>query len=177
MRMRTAVAAGLTGFVGAAGAVVGFQQLAPTAGTEAAASTGPSTVASDKARTTVRFERCPAGFALEGKACVREVERTVVVDVVPPARGGAPPAAGEPVAGSVPAPPTSAAPPVVTVAPPAVPAHDDPDDDWHDDDWHDDDWHDDDGHDDREDDDREDARDDDEDGDDTADDDDDDDDD
>ena len=77
MRMRTALATAATGFVGAAGAIVGFQQLAPVAQAEdaAGAAAGPAAAGAVPV-TKVRFKPCDEGFQRQGAACVRILQET-----------------------------------------------------------------------------------------------------
>jgi len=96
MRTRAVLAACvavLAGVAGIAGAVAGFQLITdsggprPVTATEVQAGSG----AHGRARVEVRFRPCPKGFAREGRACVRTVERTVVLH-----QAGAPTSSGTP---------------------------------------------------------------------------------
>lgn len=97
MRMKTALVAGATGFLAAAGAVVGFQQIAPAADTVTTTTAAPAPVAArpapteqQKPRLEVRYRPCPKDFTLKGKECVRDVVQTRVVNVPAPASPPAP---------------------------------------------------------------------------------------
>ena len=95
MRLTTLVAGTAAGVAGLAGATVGYAQLsssprhsetvqvADTSGTAGTAAAAPPTRPAPVTR--VRLRDCPRGFQRHGKACVRRVERTVVVHVAPPA--------------------------------------------------------------------------------------------
>ena len=110
MRMKTALAAGVTGFLAAAGAVLGFQHIAPLAETPTATSTHSSTASTGRApaaaraaavkhqkpRVVVRWKPCPKDYALQGRVCVRDVVQTRVVDVPAPAPPPAPVSAPAP---------------------------------------------------------------------------------
>jgi len=109
MRIKTALAAGMTGFLAAAGAVVGFQHIAPLAETPTATSTTsttaaktpaaarPAAVKHQKPRVKVRWKPCPKDYALQGRVCVKDVVQTRVVNVAAPAPPPAPAPAPAPV--------------------------------------------------------------------------------
>ena len=93
MRMRTIVTSAVAGAAGLTVAVTGYQQLltpiADQTSTTTTAGTSSSLSATDApAEVRNRFRDCPRGHVLKQRACVRVVERTVVVDLAAPAAPG-----------------------------------------------------------------------------------------
>jgi ribonuclease E len=92
--MRTFVVAAAAALVGLVGAVAGYQHAIDEPTTTPAAAQAPA-AAPAKTPVKVRFARCARGFERHGKACVRTVERVVVVDVpAKPAPVAAPSSSG-----------------------------------------------------------------------------------
>ena len=90
MRLTTLVAGVVAGVAGLAGGVAGYQQLTASprhSETVQVTEAGPARAASSSPSARVRLRDCPRGFVQKARACVREVERTVVIDVTPPASG------------------------------------------------------------------------------------------
>ncbi len=92
MRLPTLVAGVVAGLAGLVGAAAGYQQLTASPQrsetVEVAQSSPQSAPAADVSPSTVtrvRLKDCPRGFKLKGRTCERVVERTVVIDVAPPA--------------------------------------------------------------------------------------------
>ena len=96
MRTSSIVAGLVAGVAGLAGAVAGYQQLAAsprhseTVQVTDTSATPPPRAATPRPATRVRLRDCPRGFDLRKGTCVREVERTVVIDVAQPAAAPAP---------------------------------------------------------------------------------------
>jgi hypothetical protein len=112
MRLTTLVAGTVAGVAGLAGATAGYVQLSAsprhseTVRVADAPPAAPARTSRPEPVTKVRLRDCPRGFRLRGKACVREVERTVVIHVAPPA--AAPARAAAPAAVPPPAEPQPA---------------------------------------------------------------------
>lgn len=89
MRLPTLVAGVVAGLAGLVGAAAGYQQLSASPQrsetVEVAQAAPAADVSAPSPVTKVRLRDCPRGFQLKGKACERLVERTVVIDVAPPA--------------------------------------------------------------------------------------------